>query len=152
MAGVLLLAALIRIFTSKAGRAERWWLFGIMLLVALAVWSNALLPLKFYPVLVNVAMLAGFSYSLAFPPTAIERIARLSEPDLPPAAIAYTRRVTQVWCAFFIVNGGIAVITALWASQAVWALYNGAISYVLMGLLFAGEYLVRMRFKRRHNV
>ena len=147
-----MLAALIRIFTSKAGRAERWWLFGIMLLVALAVWSNALLPLKFYPVLVNVVMLAGFGYSLAFPPTAIERIARLSEPDLPPAAIAYTRRVTQVWCAFFIVNGGIAVITALWASQAVWALYNGAISYVLMGLLFAGEYLVRMRFKRRHNV
>jgi len=57
-----------------------------------------------------------------------------------------------VWCGFFVLNGAIALGTALWASEAVWSLYTGVISYVLMGLLFAGEYLVRLRFKRLHHV
>jgi uncharacterized membrane protein len=125
---------------------------GALLLAACAVWANALLPLKLYPVLVNCAFLAAFGYSLAAPPSMIERLARLSEPDLPPEAIAYTRRVTQVWCGFFILNGSVALGTALWASEAVWSLYTGVVAYLLMGLLFAGEYLVRLRFKRLHHV
>ncbi len=63
----------------------------------------------------------------------------------------YTRRVTQVWCIFFFINGAIALGTALWASAAVWSLYNGVIAYLLMGGLLGGEYLVRLRFKQRHN-
>ena len=61
------------------------------------------------------------------------------EPDFPPAAVVYTRRVTQVWCGFFVVNGLIAVATALWASTAVWTLYNGLLSYVAMGVLMGGD-------------
>jgi uncharacterized membrane protein len=152
LAGLLLLAALVRLPTLKMDRVGRWWLGGALLLVALAVWGNALLPLKLYPVLVSVAMLAVFGYSLIAPPSIVERIARLREPNLPPQAIDYTRRVTQVWCGFFAVNGLVALITALWASPAVWSLYNGVIAYLLMGLLFSGEYMVRLRFKRRHHV
>jgi uncharacterized membrane protein len=33
----------------------------------------------------------------------------------------------------------------------VWSLYTGVISYALMGALFCGEYLVRLRFKRMHH-
>ena len=77
---------------------------------------------------------------------------QVREPDLPPQAIGYTRRVTQVWCGFFAINGAIAVITALWASSATWSLYNGLIAYLLMGLLFAGEYLTRWHFKARRHV
>jgi hypothetical protein len=40
-------------------------------------------------------------------------------------------------------------MTALWASPATWTLYNGLIAYVMMGLLFAGEYVVRWHFKRQ---
>ena len=63
--------------------------------------------------------------------------------------MAYTRRVTQVWCGFFVVNGLIAVATALWASPAAWALWNGLLSYVAMGVLMAGEWLVRRRVRGR---
>ena len=69
-----------------------------------------------------------------------------------PAAggVAYTRRVTQVWCGFFVRQRRRSrSATALWASEAVWALYNGVLSYVLMGLLFAGEWLVRRRVRAR---
>ncbi|HEY5799896.1 MAG TPA: hypothetical protein VIT92_06735, partial [Burkholderiaceae bacterium] len=60
----------------------------------------------------------------------------------------YTRRVTQVWCAFFVVNGAIALGLAMYASEAAWSLYTGVIAYCAMGALFAGEWLVRQRFKR----
>lgn len=112
---------------------------------AFAAWRNELDALRLYPVLVNVGMLLLFAWSLHSPPTVIERLARLQHPDLPPEGIIYTKRVTQVWCLFFITNGGIAFITALWASLEMWSLYNGLIAYILMGLLFAGEYIVRKK-------
>lgn len=136
----------------KSGLAGAGWLIGMLVLAVLGLWSNALLPLKLYPVLINGVMLGVFGASLIFPPSAVERLARLREPDFPDHAIAYTRRVTQVWCVFFVLNGAIALTTALWASPAVWSLYNGVIAYVLMGLLFAGEFLVRLRHRRRHLV
>lgn len=151
LAGLLLLAAATRLPSLKLGGVARWSAAGALLLVAYAVWSNLLLPLKLYPVLVNAALLAGFGYSLWSPPSVIERLARLREPDFPPAAVAYTRRVTQVWCLFFAFNGAIALGTALWASEAVWSLYTGVIAYILMGLLFGGEFLLRRRFKRLHH-
>lgn len=49
-------------------------------------------------------------------------------------------------------NGGIALATALWADDKVWALYNGLVSYVLIGLLMGGEYLVRLWVRRRDAV
>lgn len=104
-------------------------------------------PLKLYPVLVNVAMLALFGLSLWRGMPVVERIARLQEPGLDAQGQAYTRRVTQVWCGFFILNGSLALGTALWASEAVWALYNGLLCYVLMGTLMAGEWLVRRRVR-----
>ena len=152
LAGLLVLAALMRLPSLKISGVGRWWLGGALLLAALAVWNNAMLPLKLYPVLVSAAMLAAFGYTLIAPPSMVERLARLRDPALPPGAIAYTRRVTQVWCGFFAVNGLIALATALWASPAAWSMYTGLISYLLMGLLFGGEYLIRMRFKRRHHV
>ncbi|HEV2607375.1 MAG TPA: hypothetical protein VGT79_05280, partial [Xanthomonadaceae bacterium] len=107
--------------------------------------------LKLYPVLVSGVMLVVFGLSLRHPPTAIERIARLHDPQLPPEAVAYTRKVTEVWCFFFIANGGISLATAIWATDRVWAIYNGLISYVLMGILFAGEWLVRHRLRSRNQ-
>ena len=94
-------------------------------------------------------MLALFGASLVRPPSAVERLARLSDPDLPPVAVVYTRRVTQVWCVFFALNGGMALATALWASDAVWTLYNGFIAYVLIGALAGVEWLVRRRVRGR---
>ena len=108
--------------------------------------SEALL--RFYPLAVNAAMLALFAASLKNPPSMVERFARLREPALPPAGVAYTRQVTRLWCGFFVANGALAAYTALAASREVWAWYNGFIAYLLIGLLFAGEWLYR-RFARR---
>jgi uncharacterized membrane protein len=152
LAGLLLLAAATRLPALRLSGVARWSVGGALLLAGYAAWSNLLLPLKLYPVLVNGALLAGFAYSLTTPVSAVERMARLGGADFPPVATAYMRRVTQVWCGFFVVNGAIAGATALWASEAVWSLYTGVVSYGLMGALFGVEYLLRLRFKRLHHV
>jgi hypothetical protein len=66
LAGLLVLAGLARVHTLKISQVGRWWLGGTLLLFILAVWSNVLLPLKLYPVLVN-ACFGVFAYS-HFPP------------------------------------------------------------------------------------
>ena len=145
---LLVALALARAWVTR----ESFWLVAAALAGVLAIagavgdqWG----PLKLYPALVNLVMFALFAMSLWRGPSVVERLARLREPDFPPAAVAYTRRVTQVWCGFFVVNGLVAAATALWASAGAWALYNGLLSYVAMGLLMGGEWLVRRRVRGR---
>jgi len=120
---------------------------GVMVLFAAGVWwRNDEILLRMYPALLNLSGLALFGYTLRHPPSMIERFARLQQDPLPPFAVPYTRRVTWVWCGFFLMNSFIAGYTALFTSREVWALYNGLIAYGLMGILFLGEWLVRRRF------
>jgi uncharacterized membrane protein len=117
------------------------------IIVIAMIWGTQL-SLKFYPVMMNFGFLSLFASSLMSPPSIVERLARLKEPDLPPKAVAYTHKVTQVWSVFFLVNGVIAAITALWCTDEVWVLYNGFIAYLLIAGLAAGEWFVRQRIKR----
>jgi len=114
----------------------------------LLMWDEPAL-LHWYPVLINAGLLAVFALSLCQGRPMIERIARLREPDLPPQAVRYTRRVTQVWTLFFLLNGMIAAALTLYATRHWWLLYNGGIAYGLMGLLLTGEWLLRQRMRRR---
>lgn len=126
-----------------------WPLLGLA--VAGAAWlalAKAQLTLKAYPICVNLGLLASFGWSWLRPPTVVERLARLTEPDLPPQAVAYTAKVTLAWCVFFGLNAAVSLATALWADDRIWALYNGGIAYGLMGLFFAVEWLVRRRVRR----
>lgn len=151
LALLLLAIALVRLGLGRT--VATWGLVAVASFLALLTWlGNALMPIKLYPVAVNALLLALFAASIVRPPSAIERLARLREPDLPDVAIAYTRKVTLVWCAFFLVNGGIALATALWGTEAQWALYNGAIAYVLMGVIAGAEWVVRRRVRAQQGV
>lgn len=145
---LVLLAALRAVVT----RQRFWWAVacGAAVLAVAAWWQGDALAVKLYPVLVNAVLLAVFAASLRHPPTVVERLARLSEPDLPPSGVRYTRKVTAVWCVFFVGNGAAAAYTAAFSSDATWALYNGLIAYVLMGCLMGTEWLVR-QWVRRHS-
>jgi uncharacterized membrane protein len=149
IAVLLIVLLLVRLAASYSSRhwSTPLLIAGIVYSV-FAIWSNQLGTLRLYPVLVNGLMLLIFGWSLFSPPSLVERIARLQHPNLPPEGVVYTRRVTQVWCCFFIFNGATALVTAVWGSLEVWSLYNGLIAYVLMGILFAAEYLVRVRTQK----
>jgi len=112
---------------------------------------DADIGLLFYPVIINSALALVFLYSLMNPPPVIERLARLTQADLPLHAVVYTRKVTKIWLGFFIINGLVASYTALFTSLQTWTLYNGLIAYILMGILFAGEYVVRLRVQKNND-
>lgn len=112
---------------------------------ALAWWADMPDTLYWYPTAVNALMLLLFGGSLLTEQSLVERLARLQQPDLPPEGVRYTRRVTQIWCAFFIMNGGISAVLVLCRRYEWWAAYTGLIAYVLMGLLAGGEWLYRKK-------
>jgi uncharacterized membrane protein len=120
---------------------------GLFLLVL--GYSDSELLLKLYPTLINFGCLVTFSLTLIYPPSMIERIARLARMRMDRHSFSYTHKLTFVWCAFFAINGSIAGWYALNGSTQDWALYTGLYSYVAMGLLFAGEYIFRGYYKQR---
>ncbi len=133
----------------NAGAASRWSLVAIIMLLAAWTWlAESDTALKLYPVIINLNLLIFFGWSLFAGTPVVEKLARLQDPQLPDHAIAYTRRVTQVWCGFFLLNGLIALATVLYGDDKTWTLYNGLIAYILMGTLMGGELLVRRRVKR----
>lgn len=99
--------------------------------------------LKLNPVIISTSIFAAFTFTLFRPPSMIETFARLQDKNLPDKAIPYCRNVTKIWCIFLLINSLIALYTALLTDMETWALYNGLISYILMGLLFAGEFIYR---------
>lgn len=138
------------LFLSGLSRVDIAVLAALLAVVGTAVVTNSEALLRLYPAAVNLGMLLLFGLSLRYPPSMVERIARMREPNLPKAVVRYTRRVTLVWCAFFVANGTLAAYTALYSSRGLWALYNGLIAYLLMGALFVSEWLFRRHFVARH--
>ncbi|MGQ7249647.1 hypothetical protein ACUN9Y_20235 [Halomonas sp. V046] len=119
-----------------------------IVLLAVGLVVDAELGMRGYPVAVNAVLLATFALSLWRGMPVVERLARIKEPELPARGVAYTRRVTQAWCLFFVINGTLAAWTALYADLAAWSLYNGVISYALIALMFTGEWCCRRRLQR----
>jgi uncharacterized membrane protein len=124
-----------------------WIFFGLASFAVVVFAMNSGATLLYYPVLINVLLFVLFGYSLIHPPSVIEQIARMREPDLPASGVAYTRKVTIAWQVFFVVNGSVALATAMLGNVSVWSLYNGFVAYLLMGAMFAVEYLIRRRVR-----
>jgi uncharacterized membrane protein len=138
-------------FLRKSGdRLLSGWSFLFIACVLVALLAlRPVLAMQAYPPILNLCLAATFGWSLFRPPTAIERIARLRRPNLPPDAVAYTRGVTWMWTIFFLANACVASICALFFSVAIWTLWNGFIAYIVIGALFAGELMVRRWRMRR---
>ena len=99
--------------------------------------------LLFVPALVNAVMLIAFARTLVHGPSMVETFARLRHPELLASRGPYLRAVTCVWSGFFALNIAISLFLALHSTLAAWALYNGVLGYVLMGLLLGGERVYR---------
>jgi uncharacterized membrane protein len=135
----------------RSGRASAWIPALAIVAATLAALSlvSPSLAVKAYPAMISVAAASVFGASLIWPPNLIEQIARVKEPALSPEGQSYTRRVAQVWTGFLFINAGISGATAYWGSPEQWMLWNGLISYLLMGVLFIGEVALRQYVRRR---
>ena len=148
IAVVLMLAAAIKLLLSQHSQLKPLYVLGIGCGL-LSVLRQDEVWLKFYPMCMNIGWLVVFAWTLRSEQPMVERIARIHEPDLPPSGVAWTRKVTQVWCGFFLCNATVSAYTALYGSLQTWTWYNGFVSYVLMGCLFTGEFVLRHFHKAR---
>jgi len=154
--GLFLLAVFgVRLLFVPRGYSEKTWpvMLTIIIGACLAGFSWLFDSPEFlfwYPVGLNIALLVLFVVSIIYPPTIVERMASLTQKKLSTGMVAYTRKVTIVWSLFFTMNAVIATWSVLVEDLQIWALYNGLLAYLIMGLIFSVEYLVR-RIVRAKN-
>lgn len=142
---VLVATAALRLILARK-RVGIWWTAGFVgsgVVLGGVALRSVVDAVKVYPVLTSLAMATAFGVSLAYPPTLAERVARLTHPDLPEAGVRYTRKVSWVWFVFLLSNAAVAAWTAAFGTLGQWTLWNGLISYLLMGFLFVGEFFIR---------
>ncbi|WP_299081958.1 hypothetical protein [uncultured Paraglaciecola sp.] len=130
----------------------KFFIASIVLVLGYSLITDTTGGIRFYPVATSLLFLGIFAGSLYSKQNVIERIARIREPELPPSAISYTRKVTMIWCGFFIINGAIAFYTAVYSDIVSWTLYNGFISYCIMAVIGGVEWLARKRFKYKDAI
>jgi uncharacterized membrane protein len=154
--GLAVLALLaLRLVFGGPRRLAAWTRLGLPIAAGFAAstlaslyWNDAL-ALLLTPVLVNLALFASFAASFLERETLIETLALEQAGSLSSEERAYCRKVTALWCAFLLANAAVSAKLAIDDDRALWALYVGLIAYVLMGLLFAAEFVYRhWRFRR----
>jgi uncharacterized membrane protein len=116
--------------------------------------TGSSLTLKLYPVLANFVYFVIMITSVFIPPPVVLYIINAFDKklrdNLEPAAFERCcRRATIAWCVFFFFDSIIALVTVFRAPAIVWGIYNGGITYVLMGMVFAGEYFIFKKMERR---
>ncbi len=112
---------------------------------ALYLYGGCKTFIKAYPIIVSLNFLWGFAVTL-FPHQVpiIEKFAslRVAKEKQTERFKSYCRKVTIAWCCFFVVNITLTLL-ASYISLELWTIYTGILSYVLIGLMFTGEYCIR---------
>ncbi len=126
--------------------------FFLTLFIIILFHFTDFIALKFYPVVVNLFIFILFFSSLFTSQTIIQKFATIMEgKPLDKKTLEYTRKLTYVWVFFTFINFLISCFT-LFMSEKIWAVYNGLISYILIGSIFAVEYPIRLHFRRKNNL
>lgn len=106
---------------------------------------------KLYPVMANLTVFLVFFISVFSKETVIQKFARALEgKELDDFTRIYTRRLTYVWCVFMFTNLTISIVS-VFLSEHFWAIYNGCISYIAIGTMFAVEYIIRIVLRNKYQ-
>lgn len=122
---------------------------GMFFVIIIFHFTN-LVVLKYYPVVVDFLFFLVFFSSIFQKETVIQKMAKAMEPDIKPKALEYTKNLTYIWSVFMFLNTFIALVT-VFMPKRIWIIYNGFISYMLVGMIFVIEYIVRINFKRKYD-
>ena len=129
----------------------RWPAVAAIAMIGGLALLDSTIAAKAYPVVVSGGFALLFGASLWRAPSLVERIAEFHGDVLSPAARRYCRRVTIVWALWLVVNTLIAAGLALTGSIGAWALWTGFVFYLVTGLIFAGELVLRRLLQRKHK-
>jgi uncharacterized membrane protein len=97
------------------------------------------------PVIIQLILMSFFGKTLLLNsgPSLIERFVRLEFSDFPPGVSEYCRSLTVIWTAFFAFNAIVCITLSIFGNNAQWALFNGIVIYLMIGILVIAEYIYR---------
>lgn len=120
-----------------------WFLSAGLLLILFLLITHQAFFLKLYPVLMNGGITLLFLTSLKNKPL-ITSFAEKMGHEITSQIFDYTKKATLCWGIFMGINTFLSVMT-LFCSDFIWAVYNGFIAYILIGLAFITELYFRRR-------
>lgn len=125
------------------------WIWFVVINIAfflLSRWRLDLYLLYIPPILIPLLLLIYFGKTLLQHETPlITAIADAARGPLTPAMRIYTRRLTQAWCLIFILLIIEALILISFYSLATWSWATNFINYILMAIIFVGEFEFRKK-------
>jgi uncharacterized membrane protein len=113
--------------------------------------------LKMYPALADLIYVIVIGTSFLIPPPLVYYVVEMfdktvkTRPD-KERIMRFCREASLVWCGFFVFDGIVAVVTVFWASDFVWSLYNGGISYGGMGAIFLVQFVMLKKITKKRCV
>lgn len=128
-------------------------LITISVVVSILSWINVSVYLLYVPpVLIPLLLLFVFGRTLIKGREPL--VTAIGEAARGPLSIEmriYTRRVTQFWCAVFIIMALWSLILPWLAHPKTWSWFTNIINYGLVGVLFVGEFMLRKKIFPTHN-
>jgi uncharacterized membrane protein len=149
--GLLLILILIPrlVFILKSPVTAAAIIFGMMICyIAFLNFFDSVFALKLYPTLISLGLLGISGVTLIRPPSMIERLARRLGMPISERGVRYTWFLTLYWCVFFAINALVSGLIAAYGTIGEWTFYNGFLSYIIIGILFAAEFVFRHFYKR----
>jgi uncharacterized membrane protein len=130
---------------------------------AISLFMDDALIIKLYPALADLAYLTIMITSFFFPPPFAYYFIDIFDKSMKTKISkekfdTYCFRASIVWCIYFVVDGIISVITTYYTTYynpgdwRIWGIYNGGITYVIMGLIFTGEFIILKMKKKKHSM
>jgi uncharacterized membrane protein len=146
---IALVCLLIAVFSAPLKQRRVWaWsalVCGATALYLLIIRGHGMYALYLPPIAIPLLIFWLFARSLRSGATPlVSQIAETMRGNpLPEVLRAYTRHVTQWWCAIAIGLMISAIVSAIWASPELWSTITNVIHYLIMGVFFVLEFAYR---------
>lgn len=140
------LFAAILLAPLKAGRLVFWWAWACFAALTAVINSvgDGIYALYLPPLALTGLACAAFARSLrAGAVPLITQIATAVHGPPNPALARHTRQVTQLWVVVLALLFLITLLLTLSGRRTWWSVFTNAGSYLVMGLLFVGEFVYR---------
>ena len=127
-------------------RSRTALLVGVLLagLLGAAVLSHQQVLAALPSIALNLMLAGVFGATLRQGETPlIVRIAEIDDGVLTPQFARYLRALTQAWAMFFITMAGLSLMLMLYAPFEWWSLFVNVLTWPLVGMMFAAEWMVR---------
>lgn len=144
-------STLVRILSTRALRRPLLLqAAAVGLILGVGYCAHSPFYMKLVPALIALSAAVNFFLSLRKVPV-IESFARMQKPDLPPDEVRYTRTWTHLWGWTMAADAVLCLAAALQDSLRLWLILCFPVSYVLIGLVFCTEYVIRKKRFGEYN-